>query len=63
MWAANVAELTASNEIVELVLLCQKYASKWVFYSCFMALNGVKFLETDLFDSLNKTVYAWKLLA
>jgi hypothetical protein len=38
---------TSHNEAVELVLLCQKYASKWVFCSCYMALSGVKFLEKD----------------
>jgi hypothetical protein len=49
---------TSHNEAVELVLLCQKYASKWVFYSYFMALNGGKKFKHDLFDSLNRTVYA-----
>jgi hypothetical protein len=47
---------TLPNEAVELVLLCRKYASKWMFYSCFMALNEVKFFEKDLFDSLNRSV-------
>jgi hypothetical protein len=31
---------TSHNEAVELVLLCQKYASKGVLRSCFMTLNG-----------------------
>jgi hypothetical protein len=39
---------TAHNEAVELVLLCQKYASKWVFYSRFMTLNGGKIFEKGL---------------
>jgi hypothetical protein len=53
------AKITAPNDDVELVLLCQKYASKWVFYSCFMALNEEKFLGKDLFDSLNRLYMQW----
>jgi hypothetical protein len=37
-----------TNEAVELVLLCQKYASKWVFYSCFMVLSGDKIFKKGL---------------
>jgi hypothetical protein len=39
---------TSHNEAVELVLLCQKYVSKWVFYSCFMVLSGGKFFRQGL---------------
>jgi hypothetical protein len=39
---------TAHNETVELVLLCQKCASKWVFYSCFMVLSEGKFVRKRL---------------
>jgi hypothetical protein len=39
---------TAHNEAVELVLLCQKHASKWVFYSCFVALNEGKIFKKRL---------------
>jgi hypothetical protein len=45
---------TSPSRSVELVLLCQKYASKLVFYSYFMVLSGGKFLDKDLFDSLNE---------